>query len=175
MSRVGLLALLLALIPLGVQAQGAASGLYGVKEVVVQYAHFTDPKAADSCGLSRENVATVLNKYLKDDNVPAIAVADVKPSMTGVMRINLVPEIATVNYQGFDCISWVSLAAQGQSNVLVPPSDTLRSVTITYWHQGAMVVSGQSAHDRLVGEMVQKMAKQFAQQYRLDQPPQIVP
>jgi hypothetical protein len=36
-----------------------------------------------------------------------------------------------------------------------------------------MVASGQSVHERVVGETLEKMARQFVQQYRLDQPPEI--
>ncbi len=160
-------------VPSLAHAQGAAPGMFGVREIVVQYANFTNPKTADTCGLVREELAGILKKALTDSNVPAIAATDAKPPIMGVARIELVPEIASVNSQDLDCVSWVSLTAQSRSNVRVPPVDTLRSITVVYWRQGTMVASGQASHERLIGDLLKKMAQQFAQQYRIDQPPDI--
>jgi hypothetical protein len=91
----------------------------------------------------------------------------------GVARIELVPEIASVSTQELDCTSWISLTAQNQTNVHIPPVDTLRNVTVVYWKQGSMVTSGQALHHALIGDLLKKMADQFAQQYHIDQPPEI--
>jgi hypothetical protein len=159
------------LLPTAVHAQGAAPGMSDVQEVVVQYVHFTTPKAADICGLERETLTNTINKTLTDNAVPAFSVANAKPPMMGVARIELVPEISTISNQSLDCTSWVSLTAQTQSNVRIPPVEVLRNVKIVYWQQGILVPSSQSTHVDQVNDFLTKMAQQFAQQYRMDQPP----
>lgn len=152
-------------------AQGAAPGMSGVQEVVVQYARFVDPKAADNCGLQRETITNSIVKNLTDSNVPAMASANAKPPMMGVARIELVPEISTISNGGLDCTSWVSLTAQTSSNARIPPIDVLRNVKIVYWQQGVLLASAQSTHPEQLRDTMQTMALQFGRQYRLDQPP----
>ena len=166
-----LLPLCLALAPMQARAQGSAPELFGVREVVVDYARFVDPKAADSCNLSREKIASVLAKSLEGTTVPAIAALDAKPPVIGVARIQLVPQIASHMGENFDCVSWISLSAESRAAAVIAPITTLRSFTAVYWHQQVKAASGASTHPQLVGEILQKMATQFAQQYRLDQPP----
>ncbi len=153
--------------------EASAPAMMGVKEVIVQYAHIGNPKTADDCGLSREELAGILNKTLADYGVPAIGVTDAKPPTLGVARIDLLPDIFTLSSQGLDCVSWIALTAQSQNTVRILPVDALRNVTVTYWHDGIMVATNPTAHEHAVGEAVEKLAKQFARQYVLDQPPTI--
>ncbi|HEU0118801.1 MAG TPA: hypothetical protein VFR09_09235 [Alphaproteobacteria bacterium] len=165
------LATALALLPASVFAQGSAPAMFDVKEVVVQFARFENPKSADACGLVREELNTILMKALTDNSVPAIAVSDAKPPMMGVARIELVPEIASISNSTLDCTSYISLTAQSQNNVAVPPVDTPRSVTVVYWRKGVMAASDQSLHSKTVGDVLKKMVLDFSQRYRTDQPP----
>lgn len=165
--------LLLLLLPAPVHAQGAAPGLFNVKEIVVQYANFANPKGAESCALVREELAAAILKILKDSSVPSVLASEAKPPMMGLARVNLVTEISTIDNQGLDCTSWVSLSAQTQSNAVIQPVETSRSFTAVYWRQGLLIGSGQATHARLVTETLQNMAKKFAQQYRVDQPPEL--
>ncbi len=153
------------------RAQGSASELFGVREVVVEYVRFVDPKVSDSCNLSREKVATVLAKALEGTTVPAIAALDAKPPVMGIARIQLIPQISSHMGENFDCVSWVSLSAESRAAAVIAPVNTLRSFTAVYWRQSVKVASGSAIHPQLVGDMLQKMTAQFAQQYRLDQPP----
>jgi hypothetical protein len=147
--------------------------MFGVREVVVEYARFTDPKASDTCGLTREQIASVLAHALTGTNVPAVAAIDAKPPVLGVARIELIPEIYSHTDESLGCVSWVSLAAENRANAVIPPVNTLRGVTVVYWRQHTVVSSSQSTHEQTVGDVLQKMAVQFAQQYRLDQPPEV--
>jgi len=160
-------------LPSNLYAQASAPGMFDVKEVVIQYARFANPKASDVCGLTREGVNTLLIKTLADGLVPAISVADAKPPMMGVARIEIVPEISTISNQGLDCTSWVSLTAQSQNNVRIPPIDAMRNVTVVYWRKGTLTMTDQSLHSGTVADLLQKMATDFAQRYLLDQPPKI--
>jgi hypothetical protein len=158
-------------IPLTAQAQTSAPALFDVQEIIVQYTHFGDPKTADACGLVREDLAKIIGKIMQDNGVPAFSVVEAKPPEIDVARIDLVPEIYTFSGNGLDCTSWVSLTAKSEGNVHVPPVDAPRNVTVIYWRQGLMLSSSQALHARVVGEAMQKLAGQFAQKYRLDQPP----
>jgi hypothetical protein len=160
------------LMPALAQAQGSsAPAMFAVKEVVVQFAHFGNAKTADDCGLSQEELAFILNKTLKENGVPAISVAEAKPPMIGAARIELAPDIFSFNSQGLDCTSWVSLSAESRNSVHIPPVDISRNVTITYWHEGTLLSSSQTTHERTVADALQKLVRHFAQQYKLDQPP----
>lgn len=154
-------------------AEGAAPEMLGVREVILDYARFSDPKASDTCGLGREQIASELFKALNGTGVPAVPVADAKPPVMGVARIDLIPQIDTHADDNLDCVTWVSLSAESRANAVIPPVATLRGVTVLYWRQHVMIASNQSAHEQLVGDNLEKMAAQFAQQYRLDQPPEL--
>ena len=154
-----------------VAQQGGTAAMAQVKEVLLQFANFGNTKASGECGLSRESLSDELQRTLKLGSVPFIPINEAKPAMMGVARIDLLPEVITVYNEGLGCTSWVSLAAQSKASVRIPPVELPRSVTISYWRGGQMISSNQTSHPRLVIEAIQKLAKQFSEQYRLDQPP----
>jgi hypothetical protein len=162
---------LLALTPSAVMAQGAAPAMFGVEEAVIQVPHFGNDKTADECGLDPGPLLDIIEKTLQDKNVPAVSVAEAKPSVIGVARINLVPDIFSFNSQGLDCTSWITLTAESRNSVRIPPVDTSRNVTITYWREGMMLGSNQTTHQGVIGEAFRKLALDFAKRYKLDQPP----
>ena len=154
-------------------AQGAAPALYGVHEVLINYAHFDNPEMSDRCGLSRELVASVLEKSFASTTVPTMGALDAKPQLIGVARIGLNPEISSyLNDSSLDCISVISLTATSKVGLMIPPVTTARNVTVVYWQQNIMVVSGETVHTQKVTEGLQKLAAQFAQEYKIDQPPE---
>jgi hypothetical protein len=173
MRKKGLLFLCLVLAPTTAMAQGAAPELFGVREVSVEYARFDDPKMATTCGLSREHIAEVLNKALTGTGVPYFAAVDAKPQTLGVARIQLIPQISSYTGDNLSCVSFVSLSAQSHTNAVIPPVPTLRSAVVIYWEQHTRVATNQSLQVEKIDEVLQKMATQFAQQYRLDQPPDL--
>ena len=146
--------------------------MFGVEEIVIPNspisAMIKPPTIAASI---QQRLSDVLEQTLKENNVPAVSVAEAKPSVIGIARINLLADIFTFNSQGLDCTSWVSLAAESHNSVRVPPVDTSRSVTINYWREGTLLGSSQTTHERTVGDALRKLAQHFAQQYKLDQPP----
>ncbi len=165
------ISLLLVLTPSFAQAQGAAPAMFGVEEVVVQVPHFGNDRSADQCGLDTGPLSDVIEKALQDKTVPAVSVTEAKPSVIGVARVNLVSDIFSFNSQGLDCTSWISLTAESRNSVRIPPVDTSRNVTITYWREGIMLASNQTTHERVVEEAFRKLAANFARQFKLDQPP----
>jgi hypothetical protein len=173
MRKLGLLFLCLCLVPSAAYAQGAAPALFGVREIVIDPASFADTKSADNCNLTREKIANALVFAFKNANLPVTLAADAKPLSLGVARINLVPEISTYADENLDCVSWVSLSARNKVNAVIPPVSTLRTVSVVYWRQDVRVISGVSTHDQRLTDTLQKMAAQFAQQYNIDQPPEL--
>lgn len=166
--------LMMLVLPSLARADSAAPSLFGVREVIIQQPRIVDAKAAATCGgISRELVNTTMAKAFVGTSVPAMMVAEAKPPSLGVARIELTPEIHTRANENLECISWVSLAAENRVNLVVPPVTTLRAVTISYWRQRAMVTSGLSSHAQMVSDLLLKLAKEFAYQYQLDQPPDL--
>ena len=170
MRKASLFFLCLVLFPQGAWAQGAAPELFGVREVIINPAQFDDVKAASTCGVTREKIGSALAFIFHGTTVPAIADADAKPPSLGIARIQLVPEVFTYANESLDCVSWVSLTAESHANAVISPVTTLRSVKVVYWQQHTKVVSGMTLHDQRITDVLQKMALQFAQQYRADQP-----
>ncbi len=156
-----------------VWAQGAAPALYGVKEVIIQPPKFNDPAQAEQCGLKRDDVLVALQKAFVGTSVPVTMASEAKPPVMGMARIDLQPELAVHDSDGLDCVTWVSLYAQSRSSAVIAPVSTMRSFTALYWHQGAMVASSRGPHPKLVEELLDKMANQFAKEYKLDQPPDL--
>ncbi len=151
-------------------AQGYAPELYGIGEIIVNYARFDDPKASAGCGLTREDVAAVLASSFEGTGVPAVGVLDAKPPVAGVARIQFLPEIVTQAGENLDCVSWISLSAESRAAVVIPPVDAPRSITAVYWRRHAKVFSSQTLHAQKVKEVLKNMAADFVQRYRIDQP-----
>lgn len=149
---------------------GSAPALLGVQEIIVRAERIGDEDAAGSCLSQIGDGADLVLKKLKEDNLPAFSVMDA-PSNTSAARIDLQPEILTLQRQGLDCISWVSLTAQSRETLQVLPVRPTRNVMVTYWRGGLIVSSTRIAHPRAVGEALAKLAQGFSRQYRADQPP----
>ena len=174
-KRISLLSFVFFLLvaPSVTMAQGAAPEMFGVREVVIDNVKFDDPKAADMCGLTRQQIADDIANALAGTGVPAVPVAEARPPVMGVARINLIPTISARADDSLNCTSWVGMSAENRANAVIPPVGSLRSVTVIYWRQHTTALSNQSTHHQVIDDVVKKMTAQFAQQYKLDQPPDI--
>jgi hypothetical protein len=148
----------------------AAPAMFDVEEVIVMPPHFGNDKVAQTCSLTADELGTALTKALRNAGVPAIAMLEAKPPVQGRARISLVTDVFSLNSEGLDCTSWISLTAETRNSVHVPPVDLARNVAVVYWHEGTMLASGQTTHERLITEAMLKMATHFADQYKMDQP-----
>jgi hypothetical protein len=180
LSRYGLVLAVFAclLAPVGSRAAektvtATAPAMSGVQEVLLQYAKIGNNAKAGACTVTPGEITSALYASLKSYNVPAVSVIDAKPAMIGVARIELIPEIVSLNSQGVDCTSWVSLVAQTQNTLRIQPIETPRSVIVTYWRGGMLVNSNQTTHPHAIKEAFEKLSSQFSQQYKLDQPPEL--
>lgn len=154
-----------------VWAQGSTPALSGVSEIQIQPGRMGNKPASDSCGLSSGEVAAQIQDFLKTHNLPVYSIMDTPEQIQGRARIELLPEVVTLNPQGIDCVSWVAMSAQSRASLVIPPVRTPRNVTVTYWRGGLMVSSTQISHPRAMKEALEKLSGQLARQYRLDQPP----
>jgi hypothetical protein len=156
--------------PVTVRAQNAyAPELYGVNEVVVDEAYFSDPKAAASCNLTKEGISSLLKYAFAGKDVPAIPAAAARPTTANVARIKLIPEIASHVDDNLGCISWVSLSAESRATVIIPPVSAPREETILYWRLNSKVASSLTSHPQKISEALRMLADRFAQQYTHDQ------
>jgi len=163
------LALLCAAPPAPVRAQSAPA-LSGVTEIVVQPTRFTNPEAAQSCGLSSSAITNDLAKFAKEYGAPASNVAEAKPALIGAARVELASEITTLLTQDAECLSFVSAWAQTRNTMAIAPIKAARNVTILYWKNGLLVKSTEPGHARLIKDVLDKLARSFAEQYKVDQP-----
>jgi len=157
--------------PSSVWAQGSAPAMSDIEVIQVQPGRMGNKSASDACGLSSGEVSAQVLALLKKSQMPAYSLMETPQVTLGKLRVELYPEVMTLNPQGIDCISWVSFYLQSRSTLPVPPSRTPRNVTINYWRGGLMVSSTQISHPRVMKEALEKLTGQLAAQYRLDQPP----
>ena len=166
-----IVATLLALLPLcAAKAEGVATAMFGVKEILVHYPRINNPEAAGFCGLAHVDLLAGMMKSLKTYNIPIFPPLEAMPPQIGVPRIELWPEIYTLNNEGIDCTSWVSMTAHTENNLVIPPINVPRSVVVTYWDKGTMVTSSESQHMRTVSAAIIKLGEEFANRYISDQP-----
>lgn len=160
------------LAPLAAQAEGSAPALLGIQEILVKQPKLGDDASSDICGLSANDMSDLILKKLKEDGAPAYSALEAPAIQTGTTsRIDLSPEVVTLERQGFDCTSWISLTAQSRETLTIVPVRVPRSVYVTYWRGGLIVSSTQTSHRRAVNDALGKLAVQFSRQYRNDQPP----
>lgn len=152
------------------QAQNSAPAMFGVKEILVQYPHINNPEAGKFCGLTNSDLLQGIVKNMKANGLPVITPMEALPPSEDIARIEVWPEIFTLNNEGIDCTSWVSLSIKSEHTLLVPPIKFPRSVVIEYWAKGGLVTSSESQHQRTVIAAFNRLGDEFAVQFQSDQP-----
>ena len=104
----------------------AGPSLLNVKEIVIQNPRIGNPRAADMCSLSQQDFLNSIDRTMKTDNVPAVLINKAKPGLASIARIDVIPEIVAIdnavqNKTDENCTTWVSLVAQTQNVLVVPP------------------------------------------------------
>jgi len=151
----------------------SAPGLSAVSEVVVLNTRLVNPETSQKCGILPQNVTKDMAKFAKEYGTPAVSLLEAKPTKIGSARVDIVTEVTTLYTQTGDCISYVGATAQSKNILVVPPIRVPRNVIITYWKNGLLVTSTEPAHSRLVQDVIDKLARSFAEQYKIDQPPDL--
>ncbi|MCL2469383.1 MAG: hypothetical protein FWF24_04030 [Alphaproteobacteria bacterium] len=152
-----------------------APPLYGVEEMRLQYPRIVNPEITTNCGLTNQDLMAIFKKELYDLGLPVFSVVDAPPFKSDVARIDLWPDIVTVQPREKECISWVALTAQSREILKLPPVETPRAVWVTYFSGGLMIGGGRNAHPNAVKEAMNKLGTQLRQQYGNDQPPSLAP
>jgi len=153
----------------------AAPALYGVKEIQVQQSRLANPQASANCGTSSGELSAMLLKAFKADGLPAFSILGATPVKQGTARIDIFPDVATLQPRDKECVSWVSFTAQSKDVLRVYPVETPRNLITTYWSGGLMIGTSAAAHPAALNEAVTKLEAAFSRQYRLDQPPALTP
>ncbi len=150
---------------------GSAPSLLGVEEIVVQNTRLGQGGPSAACGIISSNAVDAVLKKLKSEEIQAFSVMSAPRANDKVARVELLPEIVSLQRQGLDCVSWVALTAQTRETVALPPIKIPRNLSVTYWRAGLLISSTQIAHARAVYDALGRLAVSFAKQHRLDQPP----
>ena len=161
--------------PVAALAQASAPALYDVKELQVQHGRIGNPKASANCGTSSGEVSMMVLKALQADKLPAFSVLNAPKQNPNVARIDIYPDVVTLQPREKECISWVSISAQSREILQINPIATPRNLMSTYWQGGMMVGSNVTAHANTINDAFAKLGAQFSRQYRLDQPPELTP
>lgn len=152
-------------------SEGSAPALSNIQELVVQNIRFGNNTGKSICGVRDDVLLARVVQDLKSYNLPAFSVMEAKPIKIGVARVEIVPEILSTNSQGIECTSWVSLTAQSNNTLRIPPIETPRNIIVTYWRANILVSSSENAHPQVLNDAFDKLTRKFAQQFRMDQPP----
>ena len=156
-------------------APANAPPFYGVKEMRLQYPRLGNPDATSKCGLSSQELMTLILKGLTTLGLPVFSVVDAPPFKPEVARVDLFPDVVTLQPQEAICISWVSLTAQSNEIINLPPVEVPRSVLVTYFSSGMMFGGSVNGHANAIKDTIDKLGAQLVKQYRNDQPPELAP
>lgn len=155
----------------GHAAEGSAPAMSNVKEILVLGVKPGNEAVTQMCGIKPDKLTQYIVKTLKSYSLPATSALEAKPTRFDTARIEVLPEILSTNTQGIECTSWVSLTAQSENTLHIPPIETPRNVLVTYWRGGVLVSSVVPSHQQVLTNTFEKLCRKFAQQYRMDQPP----
>jgi hypothetical protein len=141
--------------------------LYGLREILVQYPVFTDPRASNDCGVNREPLLTVMQRNLQDPNLE-IMVLNETHERRGV-RAELTYEVQTTKIDQ-TCISFVNMYFNDRASIILPPLKTARALTITYWQKSMLARSPVDRHQTSVGDALAAMGRNFLREVKLAEP-----
>lgn len=151
-------------------AQGFASGLFGIGQVVVNAPIFHDFGASQTCRLSEEGILSIFDKAFTGTAFPAVSPIKSRELKSGLARASLVTEIHSHVDEILGCVSWVSLSVEGRVVLSIPPIAAPRDITAVYWRTAAKAFSNQSVHNEKIEEVLGQMAQRLVRQYELSQP-----
>ncbi|MEJ0062802.1 MAG: hypothetical protein WDO70_06280 [Alphaproteobacteria bacterium] len=149
-----------------------APALYELKEVLVEYPVFVDPRTANDCGLMREALLTTLQRNLQDPGLEVMMVNETHPRVGA--RVNLTVEIGTVK-QDKTCWSWIDFPLTDKAPIMLPPVKVPRTMTLTFWHQRKLATSSVESHQSAVNDMLATLSRQFLRDVKLALPGAFTP
>jgi hypothetical protein len=166
------LALLVALWPTTSIAQNRLiAPLAGVGQVVVVEPLVNDVKVATDCRIDIKEVQKNIADYMQREGMPVITVENSADMVrTDMFRLTVRPEIATLKDGVVSCVSWVGLKAESQHTLRLPPLPDRKTVTVSYWSRGGLVMTPIVDHAIGVQNAYTILMRNFVKQYRIDNP-----
>jgi len=161
--------------PVAAPAPAAAPALYNVRELQVQHGRLANPTASANCSTSSGEVASMVIKAFKADGLPAFSVLGAPARTPGIARVDIYPDVVTLQPHDKECVTWVSLTAQSKDVLRVYPVETPRNLITTYWTGGLMIASSITGHAMALNDAIVKLTAAFSRQFRIDQPPSLAP
>lgn len=142
-------------------------GLYGLREILIQYPVFMDPRASNECGLNREPLITVVQRNLQDPNLEIMIQNETHERHA--VRAELTYEIYTAR-QDQNCFSFVNMYFTDRASIILPPVKSPRALTVTYWQKAMLARSPVDRHQTSVGDALAAMGRSFLRDVKLAEP-----
>lgn len=150
--------------------------LSGVAQIVVVEPLINDQQIAADCRINIKEVQKYITDYLNRENLPVILVENSAEMVrTDLFRLTIRPEIATLKDGVVNCVSWVGLKAESQHTVRLPPLPDRKTVTVSYWNRGGLVLTPIVDHAQGIQNAYTIVMRNFVKQYRVDNPGQNAP
>lgn len=144
-----------------------APTLYGLREVLVPYPMFVEPRASNDCGLNRETLLTVMQRNLQDPNLEIMLLEQAHERQA--TRANLTYEIHTSKIDQ-TCLSWINVQFSDKASITLSPLKVPKALTVTYWQKSGLARSPQDRHQTAVGDALAAMGRQFLREVKLAEP-----
>jgi len=144
-----------------------APTLYGLREILVPYPVFIEPRASNDCGLNRETLLTVMQRNLQDPNLEIMPLDEAHERQA--TRATLAYEIHTSKVDQ-TCLSWVNMYFTDRTIFTLAPLKVPKALTVTYWQKSSLARSPQDRHQTAVGDALAAMGRQFLREVKLSEP-----
>jgi hypothetical protein len=142
-----------------------------IGQIVVAEPLLSDSKVAETCGIDIKQIQKFIGDYLAKEGLPVVPVNDSAQMVrTDVFRLNIRPEIATLKDGVVSCVSWTGLKAESQHTVRLPPVVDRKTVTVSYWNRGGLVMTPLVDHMTGIQNAYTILLRGFVQQYRIENP-----
>lgn len=141
--------------------------LYGLREILIQYPVFMDPRSSNECGLNREPLITVVQRNLQDPNLEIMMQNETHERHA--VRAELTYEIYTAR-QDQICFSFVNMYFTDRASIMLPPVKSPRALTVTYWQKAMLARSPVDRHQTSVGDALAAMSRSFLRDVKLAEP-----
>lgn len=144
-----------------------APTLYGLREILVPYPVFIEPRASNDCGLNRETLLTVMQRNLQDPNLEIMPLDEAHERQA--TRATLTYEMHTSKIDQV-CFSWINMYFTDRTIITLAPLKVPKALTVTYWQKSSLARSPQDRHQTAVGDALAAMGRQFLREVKLSEP-----
>lgn len=152
------------------------SPLSGIGQIVVNEPLTNDANIARDCRVDVKEIQKNIADFMAREGLPVITVENSAEMVrTDVFRLTIKPEVATLKDGVISCVSWVALKAESQHTVRLPPLPDRKTVTVSYWSRGGLVMTPIVDHAIGIQNAYLLLLRNFVKQYRIENPGQAAP